>query len=401
MRIFLSYASEERPVAERVCRVLETEGHEVFFDRDDLGGGDAFGERIRTAIESSQVLVYLISHASVASHSYALTELAIAAALARKQRPAILPVRLDATPTDAVPPTLRAYTILEPQGDAPAEIALAVDRLRKQRQATVVRMMAIAAGAVLVVAAAAAFTWRSASAPNPEPKPEPPKPQPEAVTPRDPVEALNDAILKRTPPERRVTLTGMPGNNGWSAVLILADHTATQVSYRVDGDPMFTDTGSTGIPNAMTGRPLPNTTIQLAGPFWRKRTLAVKYVDAKGQENGPYELEFDPRSEFLRFTKQALASVGWLTFQEQPAGRRIVYFTTLLSFKPAFTEIRYSFDSPAVDRVYPFATSASDVWPARMDGDQLFVPVPPGTKFVTVQVVYVDGSMDTRRYDAP
>jgi hypothetical protein len=401
MRIFLSYASEERPLAERVCRVLETEGHEVFFDRDDLGGGDAFGERIRTAIESSQVLVYLISHHSVASHSYALTELAIAATLAKKQRPAILPVRLDDTPIDAVPPTLRAYTILEPQGDAPAEIALAVDRIRKQRQAAAMRLAAVAAGVVLVVAGALAFTWRSAAAPTPEPKPEPRPPQPEAVTPRDPVEALNDAILKRTPAQRRVTLTGMPGNNGWSAVLILADRTATQVSYRLDGESAFTDTGSTGIPNAMTGRPLPNTTIQLTGPFWRKRTLAVKYVDAKGQENGPYDLEFDPRSEFLRFTKQALAAVGWLTFQEQSPGQRIVYFTTLLSFKAAFKEIRYSFDSPAVDRAYPLATSASDVWPARMDGDQLFMPVPAGTKFITVKVVYVDGTMDTRRYDVP
>ena len=397
MRIFLSYASEERPLAERVCRVLETEQHEVFFDRDDLGGGDAFGERIRAAIESSHVLVYLISHASVAPRSYALTELAVATALAGRQRPAILPVRLDDTPIDAVPPTLRAYTILEPQGDAPAEIALAVDRLRKQRQASFVRVAAVAAG-VVVAAAAAAFTWRSVPGPAP---PETSTPRPEAVTPRDPVDELNDAMLKRTPPERRVTLTGMPGNTGWSAVLILADRTATHVSYRLDGDATFTDTGSTGIPNPMTGRPLPNTTIQLAGPFWRKRTLTVKYIDAKGQENGPYDLEFDPRSEFLRFTKQALAAVAWLTFQDQSPGQRLVYFTTLLSFKAAFKEIRYSFDSPALDRRYPFAISASDVWPARMDADQLFVPVPQGTAFVTVNVVYVDGSTDTRRYDVP
>ena len=397
MDVFLSYASEERPLAERVCRVLETEGHEVFFDRDDLGGGDAFGERIRQAIASCDVLVYLISRQSVATRSYALTELAIAAALSKRQRPAILPVRTDDTPIDAVPPTLRAYTILEPQGDMPAEIALAVARLRQQQRQRWVRAAAASVALALVAVGVYALSaWRP---PRDGAVEGPPNEQPKAVE-RDPVTELNDAILNRTPPERRVTLTGMPSNSGWSAVLILADRTATQVSYRLAGDANFTDTGSTGIPNVMTGAPLPNTTIQLPGPFWNKRTLAVKYTDVKGQEHGPYDLEFDPRAEFLRFTKQALASVTWVTFQEQAPGKRIVYFTTLLSFTAAFREIRYSFDSQALDRVFPFEAGEGNGWPARVDTDHLFEPVPPDTKFIAVKVVYVDGSTDTRRVDA-
>jgi hypothetical protein len=392
MDVFLSYASEERALAERVCRVLETEGHDVFFDRDDLGGGDAFGARIRTSIASSDVLVYLISRSSVAARSYALTELAIAAGMPGRRRPAILPVRIDDTPIDAVPPALRAYTFLEPQGDVPAEIALAVDRMRQQQRQ---RRGWVAAAAVLALAAGGAYAltaWRT------PPQPEQPKTvERDAV---DPVDAFNDAILKRTPPERRVTLTGMPGNGGWTAVLILADRTATQVSYRLDSETSFTNTGSTGIPNAMTGAPLPNTAIQLPGPFWNTRTLAVKYTDAKGQEYGPYDLEFDPRAEFLRFTKQALASVAWLTVQEQAPGKRAVYFTTLLSFTAAFKEIRYSFDSEALDRQFPFEPGEGKGWPARMDTDHLFEPVPPGAKFIAVKIVYVDGSSETRRFDA-
>ena len=81
MDVFLSYASEERALAERVCRVLETEGHDVFFDREDLGGGDAFGERIRSAVSRADVVVYLISRSSVAPKSYALTELSIVTGL--------------------------------------------------------------------------------------------------------------------------------------------------------------------------------------------------------------------------------------------------------------------------------------------------------------------------------
>jgi hypothetical protein len=216
MDVFLSYASEERALAERVCRVLETEGHNVFFDRDDLGGGDAFGERIRKAVASANVLVYLISRSSVASPSYALTELAIAAALSKRRRPAILPVLTDDTPIDSVPPTLRAYTILEPRGDAPAEIAHAVDRLRQERKQAWVPVAVGGAVVLLVAAGIYAVAGRRAS-----PESEPPKETGgDTQPPRDPVEELNAAILKRTPPERRVTLTGMPGNEGWLAVLV-------------------------------------------------------------------------------------------------------------------------------------------------------------------------------------
>ena len=398
MDVFLSYASEERALAERVCRVLEAEGHEVFFDRDDLGGGDAFGQRIRGAIASSDVLVYLISRSSVQARSYALTELAIASELAKGRRPAILPVLTDDTPIDGVPPVLRAYTILEPQGDAPAEIALAVDRLRKQRTQKQLRLAGLAAVAVLAVGGAlwAIVAGRPVSAPE-----DATNTVEEAAPPRDPVEELNAAILNRTPPERRVTLTGMPGNDGWTAVLILADRTATQVAYRLDGAGAFTNTGSTNITNPMTGAPLPSTTIRLPGAFWQRRTVAVKYTDAKGQEHGPYDVDFDPRAQLLQFTKQALGNVAWVTFQDQEPGKRIVYFTTLLSFKAVLQEIRYSFDGDTLDRAWPFAVRDGETWPARMDADQLFVPVPPRTRFVAVKILYTDGSTDTRRFDAP
>jgi hypothetical protein len=395
MDVFLSYASEERALAERVCRVLETEGHEVFFDRDDLGGGDAFNERIRTAIASADVLVYLISRSSVASRSYALTELAIAAGMSKRRRPAILPVRTDDTPIDAAPPALRAYTVLEPQGDVPAEIALAIDRIRQQRRFRAVPI-AVAAGALLLAVAAGVWWVR----PN-ESRPVADAPPRQPSEPRDAVEELNEAILNRTPPERRVTLTGMPGNDGWLAVLVLADRTATQVSYRLAGEGAFTSTGSTNITNPMTGVPLPNTTVRLPGEFWQPRTLAVKYTDMQGREHGPYDVEFDPRAQFLGFTKQALGNVAWVTVQDLEPGRRVVYFTTLLSFKAALEEIRYSFDSEAVDRAWPFKVRESEGWPARMDDDQLFVPVPAATRFIAVKIVYVDGSTDTRRFDTP
>lgn len=48
--------------------------------------------------------------------------------------------------------------------------------------------------------------------------------------------------------------------------------------------------------------------------------------------------------------------------QEQAPGKRIAYFTTLLSFTAAFKEIRYSFDSEALDRQFPFEPGEGSGW---------------------------------------
>mgnify|MGYP002130733995 CR=1 FL=1 len=47
MKIFLSYASVDRDLAEQICLALQESGHEVFFDRDDLPAGEAFHAAIR------------------------------------------------------------------------------------------------------------------------------------------------------------------------------------------------------------------------------------------------------------------------------------------------------------------------------------------------------------------
>jgi hypothetical protein len=438
MKVFLSYASKDRPLAERVCRVLETEGYDVFFDHDDLGGGDAFGERIRTAIQSAHVLVYLISQSSVTPPSYALTELGIATALSPRRRPAILPVRMDTTPIAAVPAALRAYTILEPQGDVPAEIAAAIDRIgsriRKRRlviAAAAVVVLGLGAGGYLVnaflasgpvstaPAVATAAPSRTATAgdavpttrPPTAPVAEPTSFDPAAgpvgappfalpVTP-DAMDAFNDSVLKRTPPDRLVTLMGAPGADGWSATVILVDQTVTKVQYRLDGETAFSDTGSSELPSPFTGQMQPNTFIQLPGAFWRPRHVTVKYTDAKGRDHGPFEVAFDPRAQFARFTRQSLGFVSWVSFSRNAPKELLAYFTTLLAFKAAFREIRYSIDSDALDRVLPLKVDPSEGWPSRMSDDVTFIKLPASTTFLTVKLTFVDGTMQTRKLEVP
>jgi TIR domain len=45
--VFLSYASQDRAAAHRICEALRASGIEVWFDQSELRGGDIWDQRIR------------------------------------------------------------------------------------------------------------------------------------------------------------------------------------------------------------------------------------------------------------------------------------------------------------------------------------------------------------------
>jgi hypothetical protein len=130
MQIFLSYASEQRDAAEPIAFALRARGHDVFLDRDDLAGGAEYYERIESEIRASDLMVFLVSPQSVTPGRYTLTELEIARQHWRSPNRRLLPVKIAPTDMAAIPAYVRAVSILEPKGSAPAETASAVDRLR-------------------------------------------------------------------------------------------------------------------------------------------------------------------------------------------------------------------------------------------------------------------------------
>ena len=70
MRIFLSYASEDRASADAIRLALEGDGHDVFFDREDLPPGGEFHTRIRRGIEGSDLVIFLVSPGVMLSTVY-------------------------------------------------------------------------------------------------------------------------------------------------------------------------------------------------------------------------------------------------------------------------------------------------------------------------------------------
>lgn len=158
MKIFLSYASEDRATAQAVALALREQGHDVFFDREDLPPGDEYHARIRRAIERTGLYVFLISPAALDAGSYTLTELEIAQASWKHPAGRLLPVLLLPTSFERIPVVLKSVTLLQPEGNVPATVAHAVHRIAQARRRS---WLIKAAAGSLALAVAAGIGWLS------------------------------------------------------------------------------------------------------------------------------------------------------------------------------------------------------------------------------------------------
>ncbi len=62
--VFLSYASEDAAAAGRICEALRAAGIEVWFDKSELRGGDAWDRQIRDRIRDCRLFIPVISAAT-------------------------------------------------------------------------------------------------------------------------------------------------------------------------------------------------------------------------------------------------------------------------------------------------------------------------------------------------
>ncbi len=202
--VFLSYASQDAEAAKRICEALRAVGVEVWFDQNELVGGDAWDAKIRGQIGSCALFMPVISgNTQSRSEGYFRVEWRLAAQRTHAMADHVaflVPVVIDDT-TDAeafVPEKFREVQWTRLRGgetgttfsehvqallaDGPASVsprpakALAPGGNRKppvhsQRRWTLARFLA--AGAVVVVALAAVWfsTLGQASRAQPAPAP--------------------------------------------------------------------------------------------------------------------------------------------------------------------------------------------------------------------------------------
>jgi hypothetical protein len=134
--VFLSYASEDASAAQRIAEALRAAGIEVWFDREELRGGDVWDQTIRKQIKACALVIPVISrHTHERREGYFRLEWKLAADrsnLMSATRAFLVPVVIDDTREDdeEVPERIREvhWTRL-PAGETPPAFVERVNRL--------------------------------------------------------------------------------------------------------------------------------------------------------------------------------------------------------------------------------------------------------------------------------
>ena len=99
--VFISYTSQDAEGARRICESLQAGGIEVWLDRSELRGGDAWDSAIRKQIKACALFLPVISaNASARSEGYFRLEWKLAvdrSHLMATERAFILPLVIDGT----------------------------------------------------------------------------------------------------------------------------------------------------------------------------------------------------------------------------------------------------------------------------------------------------------------
>ena len=69
-RVFIAFASDNRPIAESIFRHLRNERYDVFLSDHDIKPAEDYVPRIRREIRSRDLLVFLVSGASLDPQRY-------------------------------------------------------------------------------------------------------------------------------------------------------------------------------------------------------------------------------------------------------------------------------------------------------------------------------------------
>ena len=99
--VFLSYASDDAEAAGRICEGLRAAGIEVWYDKSELRGGDAWDATIRRQIKSCALFIPIISrHTQLRAEGYFRLEWKLAvdrSHLIAQDKAFLVPVVVDGT----------------------------------------------------------------------------------------------------------------------------------------------------------------------------------------------------------------------------------------------------------------------------------------------------------------
>ncbi|MER8752434.1 methyl-accepting chemotaxis protein [Mesorhizobium sp. M1050] len=185
------------------------------------------------------------------------------------------------------------------------------------------------------------------------------------------------------------SLTPMRSNQGWSMTISLPEP-ATAISWRMGETGPFTDTGFLAMNDQTTGKPMANPSFEMPDSTVAG-IIAIKYLDIRGRETGPFDIRFDPEAALQQGNKQILDQfwTSWIAF-DSGGNHGLVYFTQMLSYRCAIKEVHYSLNGAALDKSLEIPPcDKKDPYAIPYDAKGYF-KVADSVKSMSVQVTYTD-----------
>jgi hypothetical protein len=191
----------------------------------------------------------------------------------------------------------------------------------------------------------------------------------------------------------------MRHNGGWSVTLSFADP-VTAISWRFGESGNFRETGFLDTLDPRTRRRMPNPSLQLDADA-PEGTIYVRYADARGEWAEPFPIKFEPNAQLERGQRQILEMTAdnWLSFRE--FNGLMVYYTHLMSYRCALREVKVGIDSTVPDRKIAMPACDPRNPSAIPSSAQPYLKLNPGTKFVSIELTYKDGTVsETKTFRA-
>jgi hypothetical protein len=183
----------------------------------------------------------------------------------------------------------------------------------------------------------------------------------------------------------------MRHNAGWSVTLSFADPVAA-ISWRFGESGPFRETGFLDTLDPGTRKRMPNPAVQLDADA-PAGTLYVRAVDVNGIAMGPFPIRFEPAAALERDQRKILemTSGSWLSFRE--FNGLLAYYTHLVSYRCAIREVRVGIDSSVPDRKIALPPCDLREPLAIPHKAEVHMRLPPGTKSMSVELTYRDGTV--------
>ena len=185
-------------------------------------------------------------------------------------------------------------------------------------------------------------------------------------------------------------------NQGWMVTITLPEP-ASGISWRLGSEGPFTETGFLAYNDQTTGKPMPNPSFVVPNDT-PAGTVSLKYTDVRGQENGPFEIRFDPDAALAEGNKQVLDQfwTSWIAF-DASGNTGLVYFTQMVSYRCGIKEVRYSLNGDSLDKALDLPACDPEE-PYAIPSDYMpYLKIGKDVTSMSVQVTYADGTQSPVR----